>query len=219
MSKSALADPPLVQVAQRAVRQLLQSGALIAGDSIDVSDLASRLRLDRRSLAIGISNLEADGLVVRTGEGKFTVRAISNEEISEILTLRCGIESRVAERLAAIATEIDLADLRDLVEEQRRAAQVDDKVLFMDHAAEFHCVLAERAKFSHAAEILRNWQDLQRVIGVNALHDRNAMLRVVREHSELLDMIETHQPDEARELLTRHLEATAGRLSVEIHVE
>ncbi|WP_174186445.1 GntR family transcriptional regulator [Nocardia barduliensis] len=203
-----------VQDAQHTIRRLLQAGVIKGNETVDPGELSSRLGIPRRHIASALSNLEAEGILERRGGRTIVVRVITEDEISEILAIRHDVESRVAEQLARIATDEDIDALRQEIDAQRRAAVADERILFMDHAAEFHCLLAERARFIHAARIMRTWQDLQRVIGVGALHSRHVMLLVAHEHADLVDFIEAGDEQRARELATQHLLATAGRLNI-----
>ncbi|WP_280447097.1 GntR family transcriptional regulator [Nocardia brasiliensis] len=213
------ADIVNVQRTQYTIRRLLQSGVIRAADTVDPIELSTRLRIPRRHIGSALSNLEAEGILERRGDRIFSVRTIASEEIVEILSIRSGIESRVAEQLARAATDEDISDLRVEIDAQRRAAVADERIRFMDHSTEFHCLLAERARFIHAARILRTWQDLQRVIGIGALHNKDVMLSVAHEHAELVDFIEAGNRTRAREFAIEHLRETASRLDVSLVTE
>ncbi|MDQ0466230.1 DNA-binding GntR family transcriptional regulator [Caulobacter ginsengisoli] len=198
--------------ALRALKQLLGAGVLSQGEVVNPELLAERLKLSIRGMALAISTLVAQGLLERCADDRVIVRTVTAGEMAELLDLRAGIEGRVAAHLAVIATDEDVACLRAEIEEQRRAAVTGDKALFMEHAAEFHCMLAERAQFSYAAHIMRTWQDLQKIIGLTALHDKQTMQKIAREHAELLNHVEAHEPMLARECAVQHLKETATRL-------
>lgn len=196
--------------AQQALRTLFQTGALSAGEALDLDDIARRLSLDVDDIRGEAAKLEAFGLLEQEAD-YYVVRSLTPEAIVQFVEMRLDIEVRVAETLARTASSDDIADLRLENEVLRSAALRDERVRFMEVSARFHQLLAERANFLQGARMLQTWEDFQQIVGARALERPEAMLQAIVEHESLIDFIQLGESEQAGKAMREHLQHTLER--------
>jgi DNA-binding GntR family transcriptional regulator len=109
------------ELAHGATSDLTQSirAAILAADfaphqRLIEADLSERFNASRAAVRVALMNLAGEGLVERLPNRGARVRAITVDEAIEIVEVRMGLETLVAERAARNATDDDLVALRVL---------------------------------------------------------------------------------------------------------
>jgi DNA-binding FadR family transcriptional regulator len=140
---------PLYRQAQAAIKQLIVDRELRPGDPLpSEAELAEELGMSRLSLREGIKSLESMGVVAsKHGDGLFVApfsftplvenlpygQYIGGGDLRNLLEVREALETAMVQRLAAVATEGDLALLQELAEamgdttDRRRIADLDQR--------------------------------------------------------------------------------------------
>jgi len=212
------------------LRQLIRAGKLVPGDRLPSErSLCDRFGVSRVTVREALRVLEASGLVeIRVGArgGAFVTKPSSErvgEGLAELLTLapmtasdvtearvvfELGILPMVVER----ATEEDIAALRSLVEQGLDA--LEDGSYTMAMSAAFHVRVAscthnpavEMLVQSFHGPLLMSLQQAQ--VAAPLMGPRGA-----HEHFALVDAIERRDLEQARDIMSRHLQRTADRLA------
>jgi len=90
------------------------------GTQLREVELAEAMDVSRGPVREALLRLEREGLVRSAWHRGTTVTALSHEDISELHSLRGALESLAVTRVAAHATDQDLALIRRVVEEMER---------------------------------------------------------------------------------------------------
>jgi GntR family transcriptional regulator, rspAB operon transcriptional repressor len=114
------------------LRQGIAEMRLRPGDALSEKDIAGRFGVSRQPVREAFIKLAEVGLVeVRPQRGTFVV-LISIRDVQNARFVREAIESDLARHAARLATPEQLAGLRQLIEEQKRAAAIEDSKRFND---------------------------------------------------------------------------------------
>jgi GntR family transcriptional regulator, vanillate catabolism transcriptional regulator len=106
-----------------ALRELILSGELAAGDRVSEVPLSERVGVSRTPLRLALARLEHDGLLEMLPSGGFAVRQFTREDVNDAIELRGVLEGTAARFAAERLTDAhDLADLREC------AAQIEPLV-------------------------------------------------------------------------------------------
>ncbi len=152
------------------IRMLLQDGTLKAGDKLPPErEFAQTLGISRSSLRSGIGYLAAMGLLqVRHGVGAFIsetptqfgtaslpfLDALHGYEMGELFEARRVLEGHIAALAAARASERQLAQMAEELEEMD--ATVNAPQDYLIHDVRFHRVIAQAAGNSILAAIMES---------------------------------------------------------------
>lgn len=120
---------------------------------------------------------------------------------------------RVTERLAQEASESDVAQLRELLDEQARS--VDDPAAFMTADEHFHVLMPRLLGLDRIAGILSSIRGIMWLIGAEVLGLPDRALDVLAEHEAVVDAIESGDASAAAGAIVHHLDCTANALVFE----
>jgi GntR family transcriptional repressor for pyruvate dehydrogenase complex len=212
-----------VSIAEEIAKQimdLISSGSLRPGQRLPSErELcehfgASRpsLREALRGLAIvGVLNARVgDGTSVAVDPGIFMRKVMEwrmvteKHDIDNLLEVRLALEVISAARAARNATEADLNELRELVAKMKASGTNETQFARLD--AEFHVVIAKASGNSlilNLVSMIRN--QLVRAL-TKALRSPNAIVHSNKEHTTLLNAIESHDEDASKAAMLAHLE-------------
>lgn len=114
-------DMPRLKPGQRvlmALRKMIASGEIKAGERIAEIPTAQALGVSRMPVRTALRSLEQEGLVVRLGARGYAARSVSSDQIRDAIEVRGVLEGFAARRLAerGLASE-DQARLAALIEE------------------------------------------------------------------------------------------------------
>jgi DNA-binding GntR family transcriptional regulator len=99
-----------------ALRDMIVSGAIPGGARINEVELAATLGISRGPLREAIQRIGAEGLIeFRRNRGAF-VREIADEEVHDMYEVRAIFEVIAARRAARLATDSQIAELREQIE-------------------------------------------------------------------------------------------------------
>jgi GntR family transcriptional repressor for pyruvate dehydrogenase complex len=212
-----------VSIAEEIAKQimdLISSGSLRPGQRLPSErELcehfgASRpsLREALRGLAIvGVLNARVgDGTSVAVDPGIFMRKVMEwrmvteKHDIDNLLEVRLALEVISAARAARNATEAALNELRELVAKMKASGTNETQFARLD--AEFHVVIAKASGNSlilNLVSMIRN--QLVRAL-TKALRSPDAIVHSNKEHTALLNAIESHDADASKAAMLAHLE-------------
>jgi GntR family transcriptional repressor for pyruvate dehydrogenase complex len=219
-------------------RQLL--AYLLAGDIHPGQKIPSERQLSE-ALGVGrsvvreaLKSLTLLGLVeVRQGDGTYlrsTESSLLPDSIDWGLLLsqkrtRDLIEARrlLEEILAGLAAErrddADLAALRDLLEEMRRATTTHDADAFTAADVAFHLRISHSARNETLGQVLQRVATLLKVWVSRVMHAAESFAPSLDEHVRVLEAVEAQDAAAAREAMRSHLELAFQRLEATLPEE
>jgi DNA-binding GntR family transcriptional regulator len=203
---------PLRQSVYDALIDLIVGGELPPGQHMVETDLARQLGVSRQPIREALHRMEAEGWVdLRPSQGAF-VHVPTDSEVDELLDVRALLEAETA-RLAAAGSGSDLqarptqlARLREICREGQAAAEADDFGSAVAANNAFHAeiaVMGGNAVLAELADIVgRRVQWYYRMVAPARGHGSWA------EHAEMIDVIETGDPERAQAMARKHTERT-----------
>ena len=197
---------PLRQSVYDALIDLIVSGDLPPGQHMVETDLARQLGVSRQPIREALHRMEAEGWVdLRPSQGAF-VHVPTDSEVDELLHVRALLEAETARLAAGAASPGQVARLREICAEGQAAADQDDLGRAVASNDAFHAAVAAAAGNSVLAELAdivgRRVQWYYRMVAPERGHGSWA------EHAELIDAIESADPDRAQLLARKHTERT-----------
>jgi GntR family transcriptional regulator, transcriptional repressor for pyruvate dehydrogenase complex len=202
----------------------IRAGLLRSGDRLPtIEELAQATGVSKPVVGEAVRVLRENGVVVskRGVQGGVTVitddvpigllppRGWRKADLTELVEARRPIEMMLSQLAAERATEADLAEMRETIDQLEAAAQRPD-VSFLRFDHRFHYQVGRSAR----SEMLAFYQhQILSAIAV-ALHEYRLFHEdrdlVIRTHREMLSAIEARDPDWIRAAAEHHFETSDG---------
>ena len=125
------------------LRDLILTGQLPAGTPLVQRELAHRLGVSQTPVRIGLSELEREGLVEVGETGRALVSRLTREDFEEIYAARLGLEGLAARVGAAAIGDEEIAQMRSLMGELNRLADLQDVDGYLRLRWDFHALCYE----------------------------------------------------------------------------
>ncbi|MBI3855878.1 MAG: GntR family transcriptional regulator [Planctomycetes bacterium] len=188
------------------LRQAILSGELEEGASLPEAQTAAKLGVSRVPVREALVELERQGLVEFDRNGRACVRAFTDDDVAELISLRAALQRMAARLAASKLTEGDVAALEDIL---NRARETQDLSAFSALDSEFHDQIVVIARHRR---LQRLWADVrsQMELWLARIHRRReSTLHDVRQatlqsHREMIEVLKTRKPELAGDLMERH---------------
>jgi DNA-binding GntR family transcriptional regulator len=133
------------------LRDAISSGELAPGTHLAEVDLSEALGVSRGTLREALRHLQQEGLLTADARGRLSVRVVSEQEVDEIFSVRCAIESLAFRQICALGDRSAIIPELQAALEKLRAAE-GDFVAQLDADLDFHhrlCELSGNGTLTH----------------------------------------------------------------------
>jgi DNA-binding GntR family transcriptional regulator len=195
---------PLYQQVYELLRQKILAGEYAPGESLQESRTAEMLRVSRTPVREALRQLEQEGLLVAQGSER-AIRNLTKEEFVELYTCRMALERLVAERAARFATDEEIADMADAIDEARAAVAAGDHVGVLSANTRFHDRMVESTRMAQLHQLMDTIRGPILVARRHVLTSKEVEAMICDEHATILDAIRRGDVRTAQELIERHM--------------
>jgi DNA-binding GntR family transcriptional regulator len=205
-------QPSLVQLASDALRDMILSGELAPGDRLVEDRLTQLLGISRAPLREAMRLLEREGLVQSVPRKGSIVTPLTDDDISEISTMRSTLERMAIELGVPVVDEARLQRCHAALEAMTESARREDRVGFARQSFEFHLAVVALAGHRRLVEIYRSLCIQMYIVLNNEVRERlsETLEENVERHRRLLGLIESGD----REAVLAELEVHGDRTLV-----
>jgi DNA-binding GntR family transcriptional regulator len=199
----------LSSLAAEELERMIINGELQSGDRINESTLAQMFGISRGPIREACRSLEKSGLVrVVNNRGVF-VREMSVAQAVEIYDVRAHLFGLAGRLAANRATKRDLAELRAMVDEMKRAEDIDE---YYPLNVAFHARLVELSGNSRLAELYKSLSKELHLFRRRGLVQGESMVSSNREHMRMIEALRNRDAELAEREMVRHIQAGKARL-------
>jgi len=187
------------QVADALIGVILR-GELKPGDRIPEEKFAIRLKVSRIPLREAFKQLELLGIVRREPNRGNFVTGASREEVADIMSVRNVLEGMAVERASLKGLPEDFSRMQTKVDEMKRFVQHQELAQLVLADIAFHQALWEASK----SQVLRRQLTallmpyFVYIVRVGYVAVKDMAESVVDSHQTLLNLISSHNPNQAR---------------------
>ncbi|MCO4318141.1 GntR family transcriptional regulator [Phyllobacterium sp. 21LDTY02-6] len=187
------------------VRNAIVQLQLRPGDAVSESEIAAQLGVSRQPVREAFIKLSEAGLVeIRPQRGTF-VRLISVQEVENAQFLREAIEVAVVRKAALQASAAGIAQLRDIIEQQRRAAARGDHSGFLRLDEAYHQAIAGSVNCDDAWRVLDSLKAQMDRVRYLSLPEATPLDAIIDQHATIVEALETGSPETAESAMHIHL--------------
>ena len=206
MNAASLAPRALYEEVAERLRQQIFRHELEPGSWIDELKIAEAFGISRTPLREALKVLAAEGLVTMKVRRGAYVTEVSERDLVEVYELLSLLESDAASRVAAQASDPQVAELQALHDALEAAALPGPVNLdrFFEVNERFHLRLLELADNRWRQQMVA---DLRKVMKLNrhqSLLKTGRMDDSLKEHRALMAAITKRNPEVTRELMRQH---------------
>jgi DNA-binding GntR family transcriptional regulator len=191
----------------RALRQGIVHGKLAPGERLRSDALANELRVSRTPVREALRKLEAEGLVEHSGS-RLVVRALSEQDLTELFYVREALEGMAARLAAENATPSEIAEIRELLDDMEAVRGRGALDALRQLTGEFHQSVARASHNNRLAQALTTLLDNVRKIQTSTLFGEGRAAQALQEHRDLMAAIAAHDGDRAETLARTHRRKT-----------
>jgi GntR family transcriptional regulator, rspAB operon transcriptional repressor len=196
------------------IRDLILTGAIRPGDSIDEKAIANELNISRTPVREAVKKLSDEHLVDVVAQSGTRAARINAHEIEQAYLIRRSLEMESAYHAASRMNEGHVETLQDILEQHERAAGQRRfvKAISMDDA--FHrsiAMIAELPRLWHTVEISKAHLDRCR----HMLIPRTGEVELtLQHHRAIIRALNSRNPETARDAMRDHLDISYQKIAV-----
>jgi DNA-binding GntR family transcriptional regulator len=191
------------------LRTAISSGRFGPGDRLIESTLSTELGTSRGPVREALRQLENEGLVMSFPYRGAVVLGVSDEEVQEVLIpIRLTLERYSWTRALEKLTDDDFAELGKQIWLMEQAGKANDLLKLVEADLAFHEIVITASGQLHTVQLWRTiWP---RIRAYFYRYERfRSFEATVEEHRELLEALQTRDPEVALAVLQRHIDVAA----------
>ncbi len=197
--------PKNSQLVYRDLLQAIVSMKLVPGAPILEREITERYGISRTPVREAVLRLARDRLVdVIPKSGTFVAR-IPFSVVREAIIARQALEAVTVRAATEKASESQIMELRAIIQRQRETAEAGQAEAFHQADDAFHAAIAAAGRLPGIWDMIREIRIQVERYRRLTLPQPGRMMKVVGEHTDVLDAIARRNADEAVEHMTRHL--------------
>lgn len=197
------------------LKERILDGELPGGTMVSEGTIADALGVSRTPVREAFLRLQAEGWMRLYPKRGALVVEVQPRELDDVVEARVLIETDAVRRLARDAARADgvAAELRDILERQRRAYVEGDLPALADADAAFHATIVDAGGNALLAGFFGSLRDRQRRMVARSLWRREERAeRVLEDHELLIRLIGAGDVTAFEVALSRHIRHTHREL-------
>lgn len=211
--------PPRMNATEQAyyiIRRDILTGKLAEGERLTETRLSEDLGLSRTPIREAIGRLILEGFIDRQKGYTTRVAYFPQDEAEQVYEIRRLVECYSVERAARLATEDDIAQLRDIHAAMKADTPPRDKAAYerLTEANEaFHRAIVSAARSPRLTALMTTALDVSMVVRTYSMFSEKDLMRSLNHHEEIIQAIEARAPKWASSIMSAHLLAGAARVA------
>lgn len=179
------------------LRAELNRGGLPPGAFLDLNAIAKRLGISRTPLRDALRQLEAEGYIEIQPRRGFKLKVLSLDEIRHIYQIIGALESAAVTLAGPNIGKAGLAKMKVENKGILRAIKAQDYELFYKHNSAFHGVFLDACANQRMVALLQSLKQRLYDWPCRKVFLKNWELRLVKEHEDLIALLEAGKFKEA----------------------
>ena len=193
--------PNLASQAYTHLRTLILGRRILGGTGLSEARLATELNVSRTPMREALVRLAGEGLLEKTADGYFRVRAVSIREFFECMEVREVLECHALERAIGMVREAEVQALMDAL--RTLPAPTDDDLAHWQFDNRFHAFFATAARNQALARAIQRERVVARLFRLSSPYHRQS--ESDDEHVEILEAVLRRDIASAQAAMRRHL--------------
>lgn len=177
------------------------------GEYLNEARVSKLLKIGRTPVHQALNRLMLEGMVEVIPRKGVIVKAVSLNDVLEMIDVRIVNETYCARLAVARADESDIGELTRILDESEKKVTISDTVRQMLLDREFHSALSRAARNTVLGECIRRLHDRSLRFWFISLRDPVHHVAVKQEHRAILEAIKARDADAAGVAVRTHIES------------
>lgn len=188
------------------LRERINRGEMTPGSLIIEPALALEFNVSKTPVRESLRQLTSEGLLQILPKKGYLVRAVSMNDVYEVIEMRILLEPHVSGQVARVHSAELIEELRSYLDNQERLA-VSDPIASMHAARQFHSALSNASRNSRIVSTLDTClaQTARAHYVLPSMQPYMSQSGEVSEHRAILDAIERSDHESAEVRMREHL--------------
>jgi DNA-binding GntR family transcriptional regulator len=199
------------------------------GSRVSDLELSKSIGISRTPVREAINQLATEGLLERRPRLGVFIKLPDKQEIEELYDLRILLESYAAEKAAQSEGDSLNEKLRRIYEEMQQIIEAfkqsgipklerDLAVRWFTADSAYHIAIIKATHNRHILKISSEMRLMTQILGHRRIdHDLADLTRIFAEHGEILEAIVVGRSDDARDLMSKHVQHSKRETLESIH--
>ncbi len=180
----------------------LQRGDIKPGDYLREQLVAEEFGVSRTPVREALRQLEAEGLAAAEPRLGMRIRSLDYIEVMELYEVREVHERAVARIAATKVTDMEMQELESIQSSLEKSRSDTTKMVELNQ--QFHYALLQVAKNRFLTKAVESMQRTVYILGPSTLEDNKRATVAIKEHRELIQALQQHDPDKAEAVMAEH---------------
>jgi DNA-binding GntR family transcriptional regulator len=197
-----------------AVREAIVSGKFALGEKLSEGTLAQQFGVSRTPVREALKQLEREGLVEINPRVGTCVSKPTEQEISELFTVKEVLEGLAAGLLAKRGDVTELKDLEKALQDMEQAVKLEDTHAYVEANDRFHDAIIKgsgNSKLQFHFSLLINQLPYKRFVFLT-LDQPQRLEKSVMEHRQIVEAIQSKNAQIAEQMMREHVTASRSKL-------
>jgi DNA-binding GntR family transcriptional regulator len=203
------AAAPLRREIEMRLRAAIVDGRFRPGDRLIEREMCNLLGVSRASLREALRQLEAEELVTIIPHRGPVVSAVTVEEAEQLYDVRAMLEGLAARRFAEMASDEDIAVLRQALKEFADVVRSKSSRSLLSAKSRFYEVLLERCGNRVAGRILTQLNNRVGLLRSTSMSQKGRIKHTLAEITLIVEAIERRDPERAWQATVDHVTRAA----------
>lgn len=185
------------------IKLLFINGELDFGEKIGEVELCKTLDVSRTPLREAIKQLEIEGIIERTPNGRLKIMDMDLKRIDEIFQIRCSLEDLILD---------NIIQNKDFIKEMENNLALTKFHIDLENweetrklFSEFNKILYKYSQLEFTIKILKNYSFILQKLRLNSLEKSDRIKESYEEHILLLNFLKNNDIEKAKQLNRKHL--------------
>ena len=207
---------PLRDVVFRTLRRQILMGELKPGERLMEVKLTKKLGVSRTPVREAIHMLEIEGLAKVIPRRGASVSDITEEDLQDVLEVRCALEELAVELACARRSEEDIFNIKKAARAFVEATKTGSISEMAEKDVAFHNHIFSATGNKRLIQLVGNLSERMYRYRIEYLKNKGVYEGLIKEHSDIIRYIEGNAPSEARGAIRRHITNQVEKVSLEI---
>lgn len=187
-------------------------GNYTPGETLVESKLAKKLGVSRTPIREAIKQLELEGLVTSLPNRRVIVQGVTDKDIEDIYIIRRKVEVLAARWAVINISDKELQELRNTFALMEFYTEKEDLEQIQELDTQFHNIIFQASKSKQLKYILGNSHHFIKRARIDSLKVPGRLQIALQEHRNILEAIESNDPDAAEEAMKWHILSARNNL-------
>ena len=207
---------PLRDVVFRTLRRQILMGELKPGERLMEVKLTKKLGVSRTPVREAIHMLEIEGLARVIPRRGASVSDITEEDLQDVLEVRCALEELAVELACARRSEEDIFNIKKAARAFVEATKTGSISEMAEKDVAFHNLIFSATGNKRLIQLVGNLSERMYRYRIEYLKNKGVYEGLIKEHSDIIRYIEGNNPYEARAAIRKHITNQVEKVSLEI---